>query len=81
VLRMLRCTEGSQQIDAMGHSLPIHSVPALTFVRYAPNSDQKWCSATNDAMGHKRTRAPQQLECSFIQLSGVIELMMAPSAT
>ena len=42
-------------MSLMGQSLPIHSALASINVRYAPNSDQKWCNAANDAKCQQRT--------------------------
>jgi hypothetical protein len=42
------------QCCLMGHSLPSQLAPVPANVRYAPNSDKKWCSATNDAMCQSR---------------------------
>jgi hypothetical protein len=41
-------------MSQLGHSRHSHIAPAPTNVRYAPNSDQKWCVAANDAKCHPR---------------------------
>jgi hypothetical protein len=38
-----------REMSALGHSLPIHSAPVPTNVRYAPNSDAKMLRRSDDA--------------------------------
>ncbi len=49
-------------MSASGQSLSINSALAQPYVRCAPNNDQTFCVAANDAERHKRTNAAQQTE-------------------